>query len=128
MVNLSSFLIDQVQNNNNISRRDFLEALDGAARLRPIWDGFCENYDAIITPSVPDIAPEGLEFTGDARFCGPWTLLHAPCLNLPGFAGEKGMPIGLTLVDGRFHDKSVLQAGKIIGGVFEKEGGFNSEL
>lgn len=121
-------MVNQVENKNNVSRLDFLEALDGTARLRPIWDRLSSQYDAIITPSVPDIAPEGLEFTGDARFCQAWSLLHAPCLNLPGFAGDKGLPIGLTLVAGRFHDRKVLETGKIIGNIFEKKGGFDSRL
>lgn len=43
-----------------------LESQDEAARLRPIWDEFANQYDAIITPSVPDEAPYGLESTGDS--------------------------------------------------------------
>ena len=51
-----------------------------------------------------------------------------PALNVPGFAGENGLPIGLTLVGPRYHDLHVLYAGKAIGDVFEKEGGFKSKL
>lgn len=116
----------QVENHAKVSRQALLDSLDGSARLRPIWDQFAVQYDAIITPSVPDVAPEGLEYTGDARFCQPWTLLHAPCLNLPGFVGEKRLPIGLTLVGARYHDLHVLHAGQAIGEIFEKEGGFFS--
>ncbi|KAL1978120.1 hypothetical protein VTN31DRAFT_979 [Thermomyces dupontii] len=124
--NLAPFLVAQVENHAKVSRQALLDSLDGSARLRPIWDQFAVQYDAIITPSVPDVAPEGLEYTGDARFCQPWTLLHAPCLNLPGFVGEKRLPIGLTLVGARYHDLHVLHAGQAIGEIFEKEGGFFS--
>jgi Asp-tRNA(Asn)/Glu-tRNA(Gln) amidotransferase A subunit family amidase len=57
-----------------------------------------------------------------------WTILQAPALNVPGFAGENGLPIGLTLVGPRFHDLHILDAGKAIGEVFEKEGGFKPKL
>ncbi len=57
-----------------------------------------------------------------------WTILQVPALNVPGFAGENGLPIGLTLVGPRYHDLHVLYAGKAIGEVFEKEGGFKSKL
>ena len=57
-----------------------------------------------------------------------WTILQVPCLNNPGFAGENGLPVGLTLVGARYHDLHVLHAGKAIGEVFEKEGGFKHKL
>lgn len=124
--NLSPSIVAQVENHAKVSRRALLDSLDGAARLRPIWDRFSAQYDAIIAPSEPDVAPEGLEFTGDDR-SQPWTLLHAPVLNIPGFVGEKGLPIGLTLVGARYRDLHVLHVGQAIGDIFEKEGGFFSE-
>ena len=53
-----------------------------------------------------------------------WTILHVPCLNLPGFAGENGMPIGLTIVKPRYNDMSELHVGKAIGHIFEAGGGW----
>ena len=61
-------------------------------------------------------------------FCSMWTILQVPCLNVPGFAGENGLPIGLTLVGPRYHDLHVLHVGKAVGEVFEREGGFRSRL
>ena len=57
-----------------------------------------------------------------------WTTLQVPCLNIPGFAGENGLPIGLTLLGPRYHDLHVLHAAKTIGKIFESEGGFQSKL
>lgn len=51
-------------------------------------------------------------------------MLHAPALNVPGFVGEKGLPVGLTVVGGRCTDLRVLRAGKAIGEVFEARGGW----
>lgn len=48
-----------------ISEKDILEAYDGLASLRPVWDAIARQYDAILTPSVPDEAPLGIDQTGD---------------------------------------------------------------
>ncbi len=56
-----------------------------------------------------------------------WTILQVPCLNVPGFAGENGMPIGLSLIGARYTDLHVLYAGRAIGEIFE-EGGFKHRL
>lgn len=50
-----------------------------------------------------------------------------PCLNLPGFAGENSMPVGLTLVEPRYHDLGALHVGKAIGKIFEAEGGWKKQ-
>ena len=57
-----------------------------------------------------------------------WTILQVPCLNVPGFAGGNGLPIGLTLVGPRYHDLHVLHVGMAVGEVFEREGGCRSRL
>ncbi|KAH8601239.1 amidase signature domain-containing protein [Bisporella sp. PMI_857] len=117
-----------VENESKLTRKAQLEAYDGCARLRPVWDEIASQYDAVITPSVVDEAPVGIDHTGDASFCSMWTILQAPAMNLPGFAGENDLPIGLTLVGPRYHDLHVLHAGKAIGEVFEAKGGFKSKI
>ncbi len=57
-----------------------------------------------------------------------WTILQVPALNLPGFVGKNGMPVGLTLVGSRYNDLHMLHVGKAIGRLFETEGGFKSKL
>lgn len=60
-----------VENSTNLSRKAQLEAYDGCARLRPVWDEIARKYDAVFTPSVVDEAPVGIERTGDAvSYCG----------------------------------------------------------
>lgn len=57
---------DQVENTKRLSRKEQLESYDGCARLRPVWDDLAAKYDAVLTPSVPDVAPVGQTSTGDA--------------------------------------------------------------
>jgi hypothetical protein len=63
---LDEMMIGHVNNVSKLSRKEQLEAYDGCGRLRPVWDEIASKYDAVITPSVPDIAPSGLGNTGDA--------------------------------------------------------------
>jgi amidase len=51
----------------------------------------------------------GLDSTGDPRFNRTWTLLGAPCVNLPAGTGEGGLPVGVQLV-GRPGDDARLLA------------------
>lgn len=60
-----------VENRTNLTRKAQLEAYDGCASLRPVWDDIANQYDAVFTPSVVDEAPVGIESTGDAVSSSP---------------------------------------------------------
>lgn len=64
--------------------------------------------DAILAPSAPGEAPLGLASTGSPVFNHLWTLLHVPCVNVPGLAGPSGMPVGVQLVGPRGGDATLL--------------------
>ncbi|KAK5674657.1 hypothetical protein LTS10_012658 [Elasticomyces elasticus] len=113
-----------VDNSRKLTHRQLLDAYDNVARLRPVFDELASKYDIIITPSVVDEAPLGLENTGDMSFCSMWTILHVPAINLVGFQGANGLPIGLTAVGPRYTDRKLLHVAKAIGNVFEAEGGW----
>ncbi|KAI0203547.1 amidase [Astrocystis sublimbata] len=125
---LSPFLVGHVQNVNKISRAEQLEAYDGLAALRPKMDEIARNYAAILTPSVVDEAPVGHESTGNPIFNSMWTALHTPVVNIPGFKGAHDMPIGLSLVAPRYHDRHLLAVSKEVELVFEHEGGWERKL
>ncbi|KAF5387488.1 hypothetical protein D9757_006552 [Collybiopsis confluens] len=124
---LDDFLVGHVENVSKMTRRQQLEALDIIASLRPKIDTIAGQYTAILTPSVPDEAPEGLESTGSAVFNAMWTALHVPVINIPGFSGSKGLPIGLSLVAPRYKDKYLLNVSEEINKVFQ-EGNWQSQL
>ncbi|KAJ7224494.1 amidase [Mycena pura] len=119
---LDPVLVKFVENSSKISHRDHLAALDGLAQLRPKIDIIAGRYDAILTPSTVDEAPTGLSNTGNSAFCGMWTALHVPVVNIPGFVGEHGMPIGLSLVAPRYHDRRLLRVAAAVAPVFEGGG------
>ncbi|KAK1991340.1 amidase [Colletotrichum falcatum] len=125
---LDDFLSSHVENTNKISRAAQLEAFDNIAMARPKVDKMLGKYDAVLVPSVVDEAPVGIASTGSAAFNGLWTALHVPVINIPGFKGANGMPVGVSLVAPRYHDRHLLTVSKAVGEIFEAEGGWKSAL
>ncbi|TID04926.1 Glutamyl-tRNA(Gln) amidotransferase subunit A 1 [Colletotrichum higginsianum] len=125
---LHEFLASHVENANKITRRAQLEAFDNIAAARPRVDRVLGGYDAVLAPSVVDEAPEGIASTGSAAFNGLWTALHVPVVNVPGFQGPNGMPVGVSLIAPRYHDRHLLTVAKAVGDIFEAEGGWKSAL
>ncbi|RFN48062.1 amidase [Fusarium flagelliforme] len=114
-----------VEERRRISRKAQLEAYDGLASLRPRFDKIADEYVAVLAPSVLDEAPQGLGNTGDPVFASPWTALHVPVVNIPGFQGKNDMPVGVSLVAARLRDRHLLKVCEAVGSIFEKEGGWN---
>lgn len=71
---LSTFLKGHVENVNGYSRAEQLKAFDSIAAARPRVDEILGRYAAVITPSVPDEAPLGIDGTGSAIFNCIWTV------------------------------------------------------
>ncbi|MGE4528129.1 MAG: amidase [Rhodospirillaceae bacterium] len=57
------------------------------------------GVEAFVAPSAAGVAPPFSEGTGSPDFNRLWTLLRAPCVQMPGFAcRETGMPLGMQVV------------------------------
>lgn len=108
-------LVGILRNVAGDSRADLIAALDLAAACRARFDALAAPYDAVLTPSTAGTAPFGPEDTGAATFNRIWTLLHMPCVNLPGLTAADGLPIGVTLTGPRFSDRRVLRAAALLG-------------
>ncbi|KAH6692403.1 amidase signature domain-containing protein [Plectosphaerella plurivora] len=118
---LSSSLKTLAEKVHTCSRKEFVQALDKVASLRPKIDEIADRYTAIITPSAVDVAPIVTDkWTGNPIFNGMWTALHVPVINVPGFSGEASMPVGVSLVTSRYRDQHLLQVAAVIGTLFEE--------
>jgi Asp-tRNA(Asn)/Glu-tRNA(Gln) amidotransferase A subunit family amidase len=91
-----------------VSAVRYLAARDAARRYAAGFDEVFREFDAIITPSAPGVAPKG-EATGSPIFCSLWTLTGLPALSLPLLTGEGGMPLGVQLVGARGDDARLLR-------------------
>jgi Asp-tRNA(Asn)/Glu-tRNA(Gln) amidotransferase A subunit family amidase len=90
------------------------EAYDDARRVasqaRRAMAEMMTDFDVVLSPSAPGAAPKGLTSTGSSTFNRLWTLMGAPCVNIPGLADPNGMPLGVQVI-GRFGaDRATLEA------------------
>jgi Asp-tRNA(Asn)/Glu-tRNA(Gln) amidotransferase A subunit family amidase len=93
----------------SVAAVDYLGALAKVPRFAASLTDIFDEYDAILTPAAPGIAPKGLSATGDPVFCTLWTLTGLPALSLPLLAGEGGLPLGVQLVGPLGHDGRLLR-------------------
>ena len=106
---LSATLVGILEWGAAIADADYTRVLDRAAEARQTW---FDGVDVVITPAVVGEAPEGLESTGDPRFCRLWNLLGWPALSVPGALGTTGLPIGVQLVAPAGGDALVMAAAR----------------
>jgi Asp-tRNA(Asn)/Glu-tRNA(Gln) amidotransferase A subunit family amidase len=86
------------------------QAAAGRRDLRALFDGI----DVLLTPSAPDEPPQGYGSTGPSTWNRAWTLLHVPCLNLPGITGVNGLPMGVQVIAPIDEDALCLRAGRAL--------------
>jgi Asp-tRNA(Asn)/Glu-tRNA(Gln) amidotransferase A subunit family amidase len=67
-----------VENSANYTNKDRMEAFDKYCSFRPMIDKLAGGYSAIITPSVIDEAPLGLDDMGSPDFNTLWTVSSSP--------------------------------------------------
>jgi Asp-tRNA(Asn)/Glu-tRNA(Gln) amidotransferase A subunit family amidase len=89
-----------------VTGEDYVAARSAVERFRTEVEKACGACDVLLSATAPDIAPVGLEKTGDPRLQELWTMLHMPSIGLP--APVQGLPIGLQFIAPRFEDVALL--------------------
>ncbi|MBU7598763.1 amidase [Streptomyces sp. P38-E01] len=102
------------------SALDYLAAVDARMALGKQMGVFHQNYDLLVTPTMPDTAfgigrevPDGAPYrrwTGWTPFTYPFNLTQQPAASLPCGLDSAGLPIGVQLVGARHADALVLRA------------------
>lgn len=95
------------------------EARGIAHRARKAAFDLFEGVDAVLTPSAPGAAPEGLASTGSSIFNRLWTLLGCPCVNVPGLINPRGLPLGVQVVAPFGEDARALEVANWLEGVIQ---------
>jgi Asp-tRNA(Asn)/Glu-tRNA(Gln) amidotransferase A subunit family amidase len=89
---------------------DYDSARAVAAKARAALSEIFADVDVLLALSAPGAAPKGLASTGDPRFNRLWTLMGTPCVNVPAFTADGGLPIGVQVVADFGDDAKALSA------------------
>ena len=114
-------LRDSVQRGRNVSTSDFLRSTAVRAELGSTMGQFLDNFDVLITPTMPIAAfkagqdvPDDWSREAWMSWC-PYTYIfnmtQQPALSLPCGLTSDLRPIGMQIVGKRFADATVLRAG-----------------
>jgi Asp-tRNA(Asn)/Glu-tRNA(Gln) amidotransferase A subunit family amidase len=102
---------------------DYLAAKATQEKLLMALTQEMSGFDAILTVPAFGEAPQGLDFTGKAEYCAPWTLTGAPAISLPAGFGKNHLPLGVQLVGGYRQDLRLLSVAKWVEGILRFEPG-----
>jgi Asp-tRNA(Asn)/Glu-tRNA(Gln) amidotransferase A subunit family amidase len=100
---LSQQMRDLLAGGREVSAVRYLEAQDNARGYATGLAMLFDEYDAILTPAAPGVAPVG-EATGSPVFNSLWSLTGLPAVTLPLLTGEGGMPLGVQIVGAKGDD------------------------
>jgi Asp-tRNA(Asn)/Glu-tRNA(Gln) amidotransferase A subunit family amidase len=93
---------------------DYDEARGIARRARNALAEVFGEIDLLLTFSAPGAAPKGLDWTGDPRFNRLWTLMGVPCVNIPAYVAEGGLPVGVQVIARFGDDAGALAAARFV--------------
>jgi aspartyl-tRNA(Asn)/glutamyl-tRNA(Gln) amidotransferase subunit A len=87
----------------------YVEANRARLRFRAEVMPLLAEHDALLAPVAPSTAPHGLESTGEASLCAPWSWIGAPAIALPCGLDRQGLPHALQLVQAPGADGRLLE-------------------
>ena len=84
--------------------RAFYNRLQHRLEVEPLM----RQWDALLTPGAPGVAPRDPTTTGDPIIQLPWTHLGMPAVSLPCGLGRSGLPLAIQLVGAPFAEERLL--------------------
>ena len=97
-----------------IAPADYDGARRTANRGRKALAKIFDDVDALLTFSAPGAAPKGLASTGETRFNKLWTLMGVPCVNIPAYVADGGLPVGVQVIARFGNDAGALKAARFV--------------
>ncbi len=107
----SAWLQRIVAEGRTIEPAAYDEARHAQTLLRAASRDAMAGFDALLMVPAPGEAPAGLDDTGDATFCAPWSFAGVPALTVPAGWSPNGLPLGLQLVGAWGTDARLLDLG-----------------
>ena len=106
---VSAFTIELVARGEALSASRYLHAKDAQQTMIRGFAALMAPFDAVLTAPALGEAPAGLENTGDAVFCTPFSLMGGPAIALPAGMSRNGLPLGVQLASTWGDDRRLLE-------------------
>ena len=91
---------------------EYLQAQRLRREFRRDMVELAKQFDVLLTPATPAIAPRDLSTTGDAAFQSPWTSSGLPTITVPTGLSEVGLPMAIQLATSPFEEGKLLAAAR----------------
>ncbi|MDA1325092.1 MAG: amidase [Proteobacteria bacterium] len=115
---LSEQARDRLEAAEAMTLEDYQGLVKKRQRIRDIYNGLKKDADVCVTLSAPGPAPEGLDWTGDAVFAVPSSILGTPSISLPVLEAE-GLPLGLQVMGYVNADAAAMAAARAVLALYE---------
>lgn len=112
---ISALLHEELAAGLATTRQRYREGMALIRRCRESFALMMRDFDVVLCASAPGEAPRGLAGTGGATFNRLQSGLGVPAVNLPGFAGANGLPVGVQAMAAFGDDWRLLGWAKWIG-------------
>lgn len=112
-----------LDNGAKVPATEYINAVRAASHLKKAWAKQFEQFDVLLTPTIPITAPRIGQTTVrignkeedtrllSTRLCRGINLLGYPALSIPCGMSRQGLPIGLQIIGGLNQDTTVLNVG-----------------
>ena len=90
-----------------IPATEYIQAQSLRRDLRRELSQAMERYDAILTPSTLDPAPD-ISSTGNPACQWPWTTVGFPAISIPSGLSSDGLPLGIQLASAPLNESTLL--------------------
>jgi Asp-tRNA(Asn)/Glu-tRNA(Gln) amidotransferase A subunit family amidase len=110
-----------IEAGKKISPEDFTSLTNRSRKDRKLLQMLMieKGIDIWIAPVAPDVAPFGIDSTGDFRMNSIWSYTGLPVITIPTGINENNLPYSIQIV-GRFgEDEKLLKISKIIGEILK---------
>jgi Asp-tRNA(Asn)/Glu-tRNA(Gln) amidotransferase A subunit family amidase len=115
---LSEQARDRLEAARAMTLADYQGLVRKRQRIRDIYSGLKADANVCVTLSAPGPAPVGLDWTGDAVFAVPSSVLGAPSVSLPVLEAE-GLPLGLQIMGYANQDSAAMAAARAVLALFD---------
>ncbi len=115
-------LADVVEQARSLTLEDYLDAVAARGALGIHMRGFMQDYDLLLTPTLPitafevgklaPVSEENKKWVNWTPFSFPFNLTQQPAASVPCGFTEAGLPVGLHIVGRMFDDWTVLRCAR----------------